>query len=202
MRDAIIIVLSYFLGSMPFGFIVAKSWRGVDIRKCGSGNIGATNVLRTLGRGPAVVVFVADVLKGLIPVLAAKGFFPDKAWLAVLCGMAAILGHTFSVFLKLRGGKGVATSLGVIIGLEPVVAGIGFGVWLVVVALTRYVSAASIAASVSIPVLMWMTGAPIEYKVFGLVAGAFVIVKHRENIVRLLRGEEPRFGQGINASEG
>ena len=197
-----VLIGSYILGCVPFGLIVAKAWKGIDIRKYGSGNIGATNVLRALGPGPAVVVFVADVLKGLAPVTVAKHFFPFSAWIAVASGMLAILGHSLSIFLRFRGGKGVATGLGVIIGLDPRVAGIGFGIWLIVVGISKYVSVASISAAVSIPVAMWIFHLPIEYRIFALAAAIFVIAKHRSNIVRLIRGKESRLGEKINITEG
>jgi glycerol-3-phosphate acyltransferase PlsY len=195
MSYAILLILSYFLGAIPFGLIIGKAWRGIDIRDHGSGNIGATNVFRTLGPGPGTVVFTADVLKGLLPVIAARHISPGVAWLAVASGMVAILGHTLSVFLKFKGGKGVATSLGVAIGLAPVIAAIAFGFWVVIFAITRYVSVASMLASLSVPVMMWATDCPIEYRVFGMLVAAYVIVKHRSNIVRLMQGKENRFGR-------
>jgi len=199
--EAAVLIGSYILGSVPFGLVICKAWRGVDIRKYGSGNIGATNVLRALGPGPAAVVFCADVLKGLIPVVLARRLFPEIAWIAVVCGMLAILGHSLSIFLRFKGGKGVATSLGVVIGLDPRVAGIGFGIWLLVVILSKYVSVASILASVSVPALMFVFRLPLIYKLFALLAAAFVIFKHRANMVRLLQGKEPRWGEKIKVTE-
>lgn len=199
--EAAVLIGSYILGSVPFGLVICKAWRGVDIRKYGSGNIGATNVLRALGPGPAAVVFCADVLKGLIPVVLARRLFPEIAWIAVVCGMLAILGHSLSIFLRFKGGKGVATSLGVVIGLDPRVAGIGFGIWLLVVILSKYVSVASILASVSVPALMFVFRLPLIYKLFALLAAAFVIFKHRANMVRLLQGKESRWGEKIKVTE-
>jgi glycerol-3-phosphate acyltransferase PlsY len=201
MKTAAILILSYFLGSLPFGLIVAFRWRGVDIRKYGSGNIGATNVYRALGRGPGAVVFVLDILKGLIPVLIARQWMPNDAWTAVGVAILAILGHTFSVFLKFRGGKGAATSLGVIIGLDWRVAVVTFVVWFIVLAISRFVSLASIAGAVSVPVMMFALGMPLPYKIFGLVAGACVIAKHRSNISRLMNGTEARIGQRVDVKE-
>lgn len=197
----ILLVASYILGGVPFGLIIGKAWKGVDIRNYGSGNIGATNVLRALGPGPAAVVFALDVLKGLVPVIVVKHLYPESALLAVASGMLAILGHTLSIFLRFRGGKGVATSLGVIIGLDPRVAGIGFGIWLIFVALTRYVSLASILAAISIPVFMFVFRLPIEYKAFSLLASSFVLVKHRSNITRLFQHKEPKLGEKVKISE-
>lgn len=195
MQETAVLIGSYILGSLPFGLIIVKAWRGIDIRNYGSGNIGATNVLRTAGRGPAAAVFVADVLKGSIPVMITRSLFPAAAWLAVASGMLAILGHSLSVFLRFRGGKGVATGLGVVVGLDPRIAGIGFGIWIVAVALSRYVSVASLLAAASIAVLMYVFDAPLAYKAFAIIAAVFVIVKHRPNVVRLLRGKELRWGE-------
>ena len=202
MKLALVFVVSYILGSVPFGLIIGKTFCGVDIRKFGSGNIGATNVLRALGPKPAAAVFAADVLKGLLPVVLAKSMFPQVPWIVVVSGMVAILGHTFSIFLNFKGGKGVATSLGVIIGLDPRVAGIAFALWVIVVAFTKYVSLASILAAVSIPVLMHVFHAPIEYQILSLVASVFVIAKHRSNMTRLLQGKEAKWGEKVKVTEG
>ncbi len=197
MRQVLILVGSYILGCIPFGLIVGKLWRGVDIRNYGSGNIGATNVLRALGPGPAAIVFTLDVLKGLAPVLVAQMLFPSAAGIAVACGMISILGHSLSIFLRFRGGKGVATSLGVFIGLDWRVALIGFACWAVVVALTKYVSVGSILAAVAIPIAMFHFHPEMSYRIFALVAGVFVIVKHRSNMARLMHGKELRWGQKV-----
>lgn len=192
----LIAVCSYFLGSIPFGFIIAKRLKGIDIQQHGSGNIGATNVMRSIGAGPAAIVFTTDILKGFIPVLAAKSLVtPSPNWFVVTCGILAILGHTLSIFLKFRGGKGVATSLGVIIGLDPRVAAIGFGLWVIILVISRYVSLSSMVAALSIPILMGVFKAPLEYTVFAIVASLYVVVKHRQNISRLIRGNEARFGE-------
>lgn len=201
MTDAILLIASYLLGAIPFGLIIGKVWRGIDIREFGSGNIGATNVYRTLGPGPGITVFVADVLKGLLPVLVARRMAPEVAWLAVASGVIAILGHTLSVFLRFKGGKGVATSLGVGIGLMPHIAAIAFAIWVVLFAATRYVSVASMLASISVPIMMWRTHEPTAYKIFGVFVAVYVVIKHRSNIVRLIQGKENRFGKKA-ASEG
>ncbi|MHB0912984.1 MAG: glycerol-3-phosphate 1-O-acyltransferase PlsY [Armatimonadota bacterium] len=199
---AALIIFAYVLGSIPVGLIVGKLWKGVDIRNYGSGNIGATNTLRALGPGPAAVVFSLDVVKGLVPVLAVRHFVPGAPTAAVIAGLVAILGHTFSVFLSFKGGKGVATSLGVIIGLDWRVACVGFALWVVVVGITKFVSLASIIAAASMPALMFAFHAPTPYKVFGIAAAAFVIAKHRSNIVRLAQGKEARWGEKVKVTEG
>lgn len=198
MTYAILLMFSYFLGSIPFGVIVGKMMRGVDIREFGSGNIGATNVYRTLGPGPGIVVFASDVLKGLIPVLIAKQIVPGVEWFIVLTGMMAILGHTLSPFLKFRGGRGAATSLGVAVALVPLIAAIVFVAWVLIIAVTRYVSLASMLAAASAPVLMWVVRSPMEYRIFGVFVAAYVIVKHRDNIVRLVQGKENKFGKRVS----
>lgn len=195
MKQVIVLVISYLLGGVPFGLLIGKMLRGVDIRQLGSGNIGATNVYRTLGPGPGIAVFVADVLKGFVPAMAASRLFPSQPWLPVAAGLLAIAGHSLSPFLKFRGGKGVATSLGVAIGLVPEIAVIAFVIWLAVVMVTRYVSVGSIIAVLCVPPLMWAFRKPVEYKLFAILATFFVILRHRSNIVRLIQGKENRFGK-------
>lgn len=202
MKIILLLCAGYLLGSIPVGFIVAKTLCGVDIRKTGSGNIGATNVLRTIGTGPAIAVFALDVTKGLLPTLAAGHFAPGIHWLAVLSGMAAVLGHTLSIFLGFKGGKGVATSLGVAVGLNPVIALIGFIFWAVMVAVSRYVSVASILAVIAVSLMFWLAREPLIYSLFISLASLYVITKHRENIARLLQGREARWGEKANKTEG
>ncbi len=194
------LAFSYLLGSVPIGLIVGKM-RGIDIRTLGSGNIGATNVLRTLGPGPAAVVFIGDTLKGFIPVLLANSNLsgPNQPYYVIAAGLLSILGHSASPFLGFKGGKGVATSLGVIIGLNPPIALTAFGIWLLLVALFRYVSLASIVASASVPVMMYfgVYGGPIPqpYTILALVAACLILLRHKSNIQRLLNHTEPKYGQ-------
>ena len=194
MSIAIMLIASYIIGSIPFGLVAGKALRGIDVREHGSGNIGATNVMRTLGMGPAVVVFTLDILKGLIPVINAGLFFQAQPWVVIAAGLMSIIGHTFSVFLLFKGGKGVATTLGVLIGLVPAVAAIGFGVWFIIVLIWRYVSLASMIAAVCIPVLLIVLHYPQQKLVFGIIAAVFIIVKHHSNIKRLIEKKEPRWG--------
>lgn len=189
-----ILGLAYLVGSIPFGVLVARS-RGVDIMKVGSGNVGATNVYRTLGKGPGLTVFLLDVLKGAFPSAYAAYLFHDKPF-GFAAGIAAVVGHAFSPWLKFRGGKGIATGLGALFGNTPIVALITFGTFLLVLVTTRYVSIASLVASFAIipygiafgepwPVLLGFTGLAI-----------FVLVKHRPNIERLRAGTELKFSFG------
>lgn len=199
MQQVMLLTGSYILGSLPFGLLIVKAWRGVDIRDIGSGNIGATNAMRTAERGQAMAIFavvlIADALKGFIPVAAARTFFPESPWVIVGAGLLAILGHTLSVFLRFKGGKGVATALGVIIGLDPRIAAMGFLIWALTVAVTRYVSVGSMVAAVSIVIMMFLFELPPPFIAFGCLAAAFIIFKHRSNISRLLQGKEARWGE-------
>jgi len=193
----LLVVSAYFLGSIPFGLIIGLLWKGIDIRKVGSGNIGATNMMRVLGPGPGAVVFVLDVMKGFVPVIAAGRFAHGIHWFAVVVGMMAIVGHTLSLFLKFKGGKGVATSLGVLIGLDPMMAALAFGMWILIVLITRYVSVASVIAVGSVIGMMFYHHSPVSYKAFAIVVWIFVLIKHRSNFKRLLEGNEPKFGQRV-----
>jgi acyl phosphate:glycerol-3-phosphate acyltransferase len=208
----LLIPLAYLLGSIPFGLLVGLM-RGVDVRKGGSGNIGATNVARLLGVRYFFLVFVLDMLKGLVPMLAAgwvlrgvePGWMHYLLWLGV--GMGAILGHMFSVFLGFKGGKGVATSAGVILGLWPfytLPALVGMAVWIIVFKLTRYVSLASMVAAGALPVAYlvfamvygWPAlGEQLPLLVFAVLMAVMILIKHRSNLTRLRAGTEPRFAR-------
>jgi len=195
MNIAILTFIAYLLGAIPFGLLVAKS-KGVDIRSQGSGNIGATNVLRVIGKGWGIFTLVLDALKGFIPAF----FFPvlgkvDPEW-GVLFGLVAILGHAFPVYLKFKGGKGVATSAGMLLGVAPLAVGIGIGVWVVCLVIWRYVSLASIAASATIAVAVWIVeDKGLVVSIALTVLGGMVVLLHRGNIKRLLNGTESRMGK-------
>lgn len=202
------ILLSYLLGSVPFGFLIARA-KGVDIRTLGSGNIGATNVFRTLGKGPGILTFVLDFGKGLLAtqglnllataVATSLGAPPPSSplGLRLLCGASVILGHSFPVFLGFKGGKGVATGAGLAVGLAPLAALWAVVTWLAVFVLGRYVSLASIVAALVVAVLGWVlydTDTPRHLlpSVLTVLAG-LVILRHRANVGRLLKGTENRF---------
>lgn len=192
----------YFVGAIPFGLIVGKTVKGIDIRDFGSGNIGASNVLRTLGTGWGVTVFVLDLLKGLGPTLLCKAVGMNP-WLVLAGAMLAVVGHTLSVFLRFRGGKGVATSLGVIFGLNWLVAVIAFGMWVIIVGVTRYISLASIIATLSVPVMMvfWKSlQIPVAYQVLAIIAAFAIVIKHRSNMQRLFKGTEAKIGQKVDVT--
>ena len=224
MTWAVMVVIAYLAGSIPFGLLIGKL-RGVDIRKQGSGNIGATNVGRVLGRRFGMLCFGLDVAKGLAPSIAAgalAGVWGSTAisrvdaawWLGVLT--AGVAGHMFPVWLGFKGGKGVATGLGGCLGVHPFLSAPALCaavVWVVVVKLTRFVGLASCLAAVSLPILVWVwhglglwgkvTGREVEggdgavvFLVGAIVLGGVVVFKHRGNIARMMRGEEPRVGAG------
>jgi len=197
-------VLAYSLGAVPFGLLLCLVVKGVDIRERGSRNIGATNAGRVCGIPFFVAAFALDFLKGLAPVLAGGLLLEDfgpglpAAWMMILYGACAILGHTFPVYLRLKGGKAVATSFGVFVGLAPVAAGIAFGVWLVLFVASRYVSLASMAGAVAAPLVYAARhrGAlgPDHWPIlaFAVIVAVLVVVRHRANIKRLLAGTESR----------
>ncbi|HEY0710800.1 MAG TPA: glycerol-3-phosphate 1-O-acyltransferase PlsY [Polyangia bacterium] len=180
---------SFLLGSFPTGLVFARA-RGVDLRKVGSGNIGATNVGRAMGRGWAITVLLLDAAKGLLPVLIARAL-GQSSWVVGLCGFAAIAGHSFSVFLGGRGGKGVATSLGAAVGLAPLPALGAFGVYALLFAIFRISSVGSLAAVVTFPILIWVIGPRDPALIaFGVATAALVILRHKDNLRRLIRREE------------
>ncbi len=193
MSGYVAILAGYLLGSVPFGYLVSKYWKGINILEHGSGNIGFTNVLRTLGWQPAAVVLAGDISKGALA--AWLGLYTGGEIFGILCGLAALIGHSFSVFLKFRGGKLVASGFGVLLMLVPEVALTALAAWLVAVILTRYVSLASITASVAMFLAMFLFDESGAMKVFGSIAAVFVILRHRANIRRLLRGEESKINR-------
>jgi glycerol-3-phosphate acyltransferase PlsY len=191
MNFALAIVLGYLLGSIPFGLVLTRAAGGADIRDIGSGNIGATNVLRTGRKGLAAATLICDMLKGTLAVLLAAYFFGHDAALAA--ALAAFLGHLFPVWLKFKGGKGVATYIGVLLGLAWPAALIFGAVWIAVAALSRYSSLAALIASALTPLVLWLLGEPSVSALF-LLFSALLWVMHRANISRLLAGSEGKIG--------
>ena len=189
MNEALAIVLAYLLGSIPSGYLAGRL-RGIDIREVGSKNVGATNVFRSLGKGIGLLVMAADIAKGIAAVALAIGL-TDDPW-PLLAGGAAILGHVFPAWLGFRGGKGVAVTAGVTIGLMPLAAAVMIPVWILIVAVTRYVSVASIAAAIGLTPVAWALGAPWPTVVFAGLVSAAVLWRHRGNVARLRRGTELR----------
>ena len=192
----LVVPLGYLLGSFPSGYLAGRWCAGVDIRQLGSGSTGATNVLRQVGKGPALVVFLVDVFKGSAAVILARALLGAGAygWL-VAAGLAALAGHIWPIWLGGKGGKAVATGFGMLLGLVPAVGLACLGVFLTSLALSRIVSISSVLAAAALPLLMAGTGAPVAYLGLGVVAAVMVIWRHRSNLSRLLKGEEPRLGQ-------
>ncbi len=191
---------SYLLGAVPFGLLTVRMVKGVDLRSVGSGNIGATNAMRVLGKPLGLMVFLLDCFKGyaaaglLAPLVAAGGALGPVA-VALSCGAAAVLGHCFPVYLGFRGGKGVATACGALIALDPLLFAVGGLVWLATLKATRYVGLASVLMGVSFPITAAVRhpgDRPLLYGMLGLAL--LIVVRHRSNLARLLRGEEPKTG--------
>ena len=207
-----LLLAAYLLGSIPTGYIAGRLLKNIDIREVGSGSTGATNILRTLGKGPAIVVLLVDVLKGAAAILLTRLIYTQEftsvlvsppilenwlPWMVVASGLLALLGHSKSIFLNFTGGKSVAKSLGVLLALYwPV--GLGtLGIFGVVIALSRIVSLSSIIAAMGCSVLMFFAGQPLPYLLFALAGGLYVIWRHQSNIQRLLTGTEPRIGEKL-----
>ncbi|HHW44220.1 glycerol-3-phosphate 1-O-acyltransferase PlsY [Desulfofundulus thermobenzoicus] len=186
-----IVVASYLIGSIPAGYLLGRA-RGVDIRQHGSGNIGATNVWRTLGPVYGAVALLGDAGKGALAVWLGRHFGGHGLELAT--ALAALAGHSWPVFLGFKGGKIIATGLGVFLVLAPLAALFALGLWLVVVALFRYVSLGSMVAALSVPLWMFMLHQPAPYVAFGVLVALIAVYKHRSNIKRLLEGTEPKIG--------
>ena len=201
MRIALILAIAYLIGSLPSGYLIVRATEGGDVRETGSGGTGATNVSRSAGKGAGILTLVLDVIKGVFVVFLAgilsDGLFPYADWTIAFAGVLAILGHIFPVWLRFRGGKGVATALGVFLMLAPIVVVIALVVFAITFALTRYVSLASLMAisSIAIAILTLMLFDPLELPnaIAALLSAGLVIFAHRANIQRLIAGSEPKY---------
>jgi glycerol-3-phosphate acyltransferase PlsY len=193
------LLAAYLIGAIPVGYLVARLAGGADIRRSGSGNIGATNVLRTLGTGPAVATLVGDIVKGYAAVRTAGAIGPE-AWAAAGGAVAAIAGNCWPVFLRFRGGKGVATGLGAFLALVPWAVAPAAVLWLAVTAISRYVSMASVVACASLPLGALLLGYPRPSVVAAAGATVIIVWRHRENIARLVSGTERRLGEGARTA--
>jgi acyl phosphate:glycerol-3-phosphate acyltransferase len=216
-----LLLLAYLLGSLPTGYLVAKWLKGIDIREQGSGSTGATNVLRNLGKGPAIAVLLIDLLKGVAAITLVQWVYGSdllagltrschsdclpgliasldwQPWMTMAAGLAALIGHSKSIWLGFKGGKSVATSIGILLALSWQVALATIGVFAAVFAITRIVSISSILGAIAVPTLMLSFRQPVAYLLFGILGGIYVVWRHRSNIQRLLDGTEPKVGQGI-----
>ncbi|QSQ09759.1 Glycerol-3-phosphate acyltransferase [Koleobacter methoxysyntrophicus] len=187
------IIISYLLGSISFSYFIAKIWMGIDIRNYGSGNAGATNVLRVLGTKPAIIALLGDALKGIIAVYLGK-LTGDES-IMLLCGLAVVIGHNWPIFLKFKGGKGIATSLGVILTISPLSSLILIIIGVFIIYITRYVSLGSITSAIILPFIFYMLHKSGYYLVFALVLTFLALFRHRSNIQRLLSGKESKLGE-------
>jgi len=203
---AVAVLTSYFLGSIPTGYLFAK-WKGIDIRTVGSGNIGATNAFRVLGKRVGTIVLLVDALKGFLACVGIGGLCSfwlgnvgsqriSRESIMLLSGVCSILGHNFTCWLRFKGGKGVATSAGVLLALTPLALALTFVIWLVVFKVSRYVSLASIVAAIVMPVIVAVTGSPRPTVLAMTFLGLLAIYKHRSNFKRLLDGTENKVGSG------
>jgi len=183
---------SYLLGSIPTGYWLGLAWKGVDVRNLGSGNLGATNVLRVLGPGPGLLTLALDIFKGLIPVLISERLFPHELTLAILTGLSAIVGHTASIFVRFRGGKGVATTAGVFAALLPIPTLAAVAVFAVVFGSTRYVSLGSLLGASTLAISSFVFAIPRSLSWAAVLVAVYVIWTHRGNIRRLANGTENR----------
>ncbi len=194
MTIAFVLLAAYLIGSIPFAFLVARRWRGIDLRRSGSGNLGATNVMRTAGLRSAIAVVSLDIVKGAAVVALAHRAVPEQAAVSA-AGVAAIVGHIYPVWLRFRGGKGVATSFGVFAMLAPAGAIICLCCFLGTVWMTRYVSLGSVVATLALAPMAYITDAPASVVAAALATAALVLERHRSNLSRLQAGTESRFGQ-------
>ncbi len=198
-----LLILSYLLGSIPFGFVITRYYAGIDIRTEGSGNIGFTNVLRVVGKKAAILTLAGDTLKGFLPVVAAKLLFDDNS-LSAAAGIIAVIGHDFPVFLRFKGGKGVATSFGALFGLIPLAGVFTLLIWLIVFYLWKYSSLAAITSYLILPLAIVFFDFTLTNIAFVLFITILLLVKHIQNIKRLLKGTENKIGSNkrvdINAA--
>lgn len=212
MNTLLLIVFGYVLGSVPTGYWIVKALKGIDLRKVGSGSTGTTNVLRNAGKGPAIVVFVIDILKGWFPVVLAihavtHGWVPElpaqlAQWLPPVCGILAMIGHSKSIFLNFQGGKSAATGCGTLIGCSAFSGFTSLGFWALVLFVTKIVSVASLAAAFTCGPFMWFythndPTFGFSFPIYATIGGLYVVIRHKANIQRLLKGQEPRIGQKL-----
>ena len=215
--NIVLLAIAYLLGSLPTGYLLGRWLQGIDIRDHGSGSTGATNVLRTLGKGPGITALLVDIAKGVLAIALIQWAFtselglvgqapasinPDQwfPWIVILGGLATILGHSKSVWLNFSGGKSVATSLGILLMINWIVGLATLAVFGAVLGVSRIVSLSSISGAIALPILMVGTHQPLAYVFFGFVGGLYVVWRHWSNIQRLLAGTEPRLGQRSPAS--
>ena len=196
--NLLILLLGYLFGSFPSGYLAGRIAKGIDIRSLGSGSTGATNVLRHIGKRAAITVFLIDVFKGFLSILLAKYFLLNDSW-QVAIGLSTLIGHIWPIWLNWKGGKAVATGLGVFLGISWQVGIATLGIFILMITLFRIVSLASVGAAIALPIIMYLSFKTsyisLPFLVISLLAMTLVIWRHRENIVRLMKGKEPRIGK-------
>lgn len=193
---SLLLAICYIIGSIPTAYIIGKLFGKCDIRQVGSGNVGATNVFRVIGHVPGIIVLIIDILKGVIAVLLAR-FLLHQQLIEIIAGILSIAGHTWTIFLKFKGGKGVATSLGVFTALAPIPVIIVLPIFVLIVALTKYVSLGSIIGAILLPFLIWQIEANIVLTLLATVVSVFILIKHIPNIKRLIAGNENKLWQKV-----
>lgn len=197
----LLVIFGYLVGSIPFGLFYGRL-AGIDVRQQGSGNIGATNVNRLLGKKLGIITLVSDLLKGLIPMLITTkilGNHPEVYLWTMLSGMATFIGHCWPIYLKFKGGKGVATALGIFLYLAPAQTLVAIILFIATVRLSGYVSLGSISAAISLPIVIWLSNEPINLLLITGTIALLIVFKHEENIKRLLRGEEKSWKKSANS---
>jgi acyl phosphate:glycerol-3-phosphate acyltransferase len=197
------VAAAYIIGAIPFSYLLGKILKGIDIRKVGSCNVGATNLMRNAGQPIGITALILDILKGVIAVTIIADIFYSSSMATniyifkVILGISAVSGHIWTVFLRFKGGKGVATTIGVLIGISPIAILLGLLVWLLFALFFRYVSLASVAMAVSLPILMFFLKQPTEYISLSLVLSAFIIYRHKSNLIRITKGMECKIGEKV-----
>ncbi len=203
--------VAYVIGSIPMGFWLVKVLKGLDIRQHGSGNIGATNVGRVLGKRWGIAVLIFDIAKGAVPVVLGRHYFyslqGSSGWISsdlysTLCGIAAVCGHNWTMFLGFKGGKGVATSAGAVLGMAPAVAIPSIVIWAAVAKISGYISVASISGAIAFCALTFVLKTSMEIKILGFLLAGMILAKHRSNIQRIRQGTEPKIGKGYKMEAG
>jgi acyl phosphate:glycerol-3-phosphate acyltransferase len=190
-----LVIFAYLLGSIPTGLVLSKALAGIDPRQGGSRNIGATNVMRTAGKALGAITLIGDVLKGVIPVCIVLLLERGEAWVAA-AGLAAFLGHCFPIYIGFKGGKGVATALGIYLPLTPLAVLVNVFFFAGALGVTRMVSVGSILAAIAMPLLIWLGRYPLPYLILSICVDAIIIYRHKENIKRLMKGKENRLWGG------
>ncbi|MBW3042511.1 glycerol-3-phosphate 1-O-acyltransferase PlsY [Prochlorococcus marinus] len=196
--NLLFLLIGYLFGSFPSGYLAGKFIKGIDIRTLGSGSTGATNVLRHIGKRAAIAVFLIDVFKGFLSIFLAKFFLLNDSW-QIAIGLSTLIGHIWPIWLNWKGGKAVATGLGIFLGISWQVGLATLGVFILMITFFRIVSLASVSASLALPLIMFIsfknTSISLPFLVISLLAMTLVIWRHRENIIRLIKGQEPKIGQ-------